>query len=563
MEWRPSVTAGKDYTQILLVVTAMVSVSGCATNSAINALTGQQNGGTRQAAIVSNAGQETSPSMGVRSETAGQVVGRSAEFPDVELTSEVAPSDELPGDKKLGDLLRLNSQEPLRVAQATHVNQASQLDGSLTLDIQDAAQTAPVATVQAVEGAQSLPAPSENDTAGQPVDYFVGIALSRHPKILAARQRVSAAVNVIPQARALPDPMFSNTFWPIHDQALQTAAGRIGNQMYLSQQIPFPKKLQTKATIANQEVRMAQAEVDSIEREITESVRLAYYEIWFAGRAIEIIEETRELVDDLTEVAEARYRSGGTQQDVLRAQLETDRIDDQLVTLRKQKQVAQADLAALLQQPVSMMPETSDNLEIANSTEELEALIALLEQCNPSLQGLAAEIARDRSKERLACLQQYPDFTVGMHWGLVSDDHDVISPVANGHDNISFTFGTTLPIWRDKISAGIREAANRRSSTAQRLEAERDSLYGRVRRLVAQADALIEQRSIYESRIIPRTEDTLKLAISDYRGKRADFFSLIETYRELLMFETQLARIEATLAGTIAQIDRTVGCPAN
>jgi outer membrane protein TolC len=333
--------------------------------------------------------------------------------------------------------------------------------------------------------------------------------------------------------------------------------------MNLSQQIPFPQKLQTKATIASQEVRIAQAEVDSIEREITESVRLAYYEIWFAGRAIEIIEETRELVDDLTEVAEARYRSGGTQQDVLRAQLEADRIDDQLVTLRKQKQVAQADLAALLQQPVSMMPETSDNLEIANSTEELEALIARLEQCNPSLQGLAAEIARDRSNERLACLQQYPDFTVGMHWGLVSDDHDVISPVANGHDNISFTFGTTLPIWRDKISAGIREAANRRSSTAQRLEAERDSLYGKVRRLIAQADALIEQRSIYENRIIPRTEDTLKLTISDYRGKRADFFSLIETYRELLMFETQLARIEATLAGTIAQIDRTVGCPTN
>jgi len=37
---------------------------------------------------------------------------------------------------------------------------------------------------------------------------------------------------------------------------------------------------------------------------------------------------------------------------------------------------------------------------------------------------------------------------------------------------------------------------------------------------------------------------------------------LIETYRELLMYETQLARIDANLAGTVAQIERTVGCPA-
>jgi len=54
----------------------------------------------------------------------------------------------------------------------------------------------------------------------------------------------------------------------------------------------------------------------------------------------------------------------------------------------------------------------------------------------------------------------------------------------------------------------------------------------------------------------------LKLSLADYRVKRTDFFALIETYRELLMYETQLARIDANLGGTVAQIERTVGCPA-
>ena len=120
-----------------------------------------------------------------------------------------------------------------------------------------------------------------------------------------------------------------------------------------------------------------------------------------------------------------------------------------------------------------------------------------------------------------------------------------------------------MPIWYDRINAGMREAAYRTSSTAERLEAERDAIQGRLRRLVAQADALVEQQEIYDTRIIPRTEDTLKLAIADYRGKRTDFFSLIETYRDLLAFETQRARFEASLASTVAQIERTVGCPTN
>jgi cobalt-zinc-cadmium efflux system outer membrane protein len=394
-----------------------------------------------------------------------------------------------------------------------------------------------------------------------PVDYFVRLALAQHPSIQAARRRVSAEINRIPQVRALPDPKFNNTFWPVQDQSLQTAAGRVGNQMSLSQAIPWPEKLRTKAAIVNQEVQIAQAEVDRIEREITESVRLAYYEVWFATRAAAIIEETMELVNDLTKVAEARYRSGGTQQDVLRARLESDRLDNQLVGLAKQKQVAQADLAALVQQPVTLIAEASADLSLANVPAQLDELIALAERCNPKLAGLAWEIQRDRQKQRLACLQKYPDLQVGVNWGLVSDDHKVLSGVANGHDMISFNVGTTLPIWRNKINAGVREASYRTSSTTRRLDAERDALYGKLRRLLAQADAFTEQRDIFEKRIIPRTEDMLKLSIVDYRGKRTDFFSLIETYRELLMFETQLARINASLAGSVAQIERAVGCP--
>tara|TARA_A100001391_G_scaffold78166_1_gene50453 strand:- start:689 stop:2032 length:1344 start_codon:yes stop_codon:yes gene_type:complete len=406
-----------------------------------------------------------------------------------------------------------------------------------------------------------LSTPNSQLSTGQPVDYFISQALAAHPSIQAARQRVQAELERIPQVTALPDPQFNNTFWPLHDNALQTAGGRIANQMSLQQGVPFPDKLRTKGAIVSREAQIAQAEVERIERQITESVRLAYYEVWYATRAIAIIEESRSLVDDLAKVAEARYRSGGTQQDVLRAQLEIDRLDDQIVQLTKQLEMSQADLAALLQQPVSLLPQATEELGIADAPLQLDALISQAEQCNPSLRGLAAEIQRDRQKQRLACLQQYPDFMVGLNWGIVSDNHDVISPVANGNDNLSITFGTTLPIWREKINAGVREASRRTSSTQQRLEAERDEIYGRLRRLLAQADSLVEQTDIYENRIIPRTEDTLKLAIADYRGERTDFFTLIETYRELLMFETQLARINASLAGAIAQIDRTVGCP--
>ena len=274
-----------------------------------------------------------------------------------------------------------------------------------------------------------------------------------------------------------------------------------------------------------------------------------------------IVDDNTELVEDLIAVSEARYRTGGSQQDVLRAELEGDRLAEQLIALRRQREQARADLGALVRMPMNYMPVATDELEVDEVAPQIEQLVAQAEQCNPTLQGLAAEIARDRAKESLACLQQYPDFQLGLGYSIVSDDHNVLSPVANGHDNINFSIGVTLPIWRDKINAGISEAAHNRSSATLRREAERDRLRGTLRRQVAAAYAAIEQLELLRTRLIPRTEQTLTISTADYQNEKADFTDLVATYRELLALQVQVARTKATLASTLAQIERTVGCP--
>ena len=403
-----------------------------------------------------------------------------------------------------------------------------------------------------------LPRP-QRDRAPEQLRDLIATALERHPRIQAARRRVAAAANEIPQARALPDPMLNNTFWPIADNALQTAAGRVGHQMGINQDVPWPEKLDARAAVAAREVEVAQAEVVEIEKEIVEAVQLAYYELWYAQRAIEIVEDNQELVDDLLQVSEARYRTGGTQQDVLRAELEADKLEEELIELRRRVERARADLGALVRQPADLMPDATMELPKGVTRVDLMELITEAERCNPTLRGLAAEIARDLERQRLAQLQKYPDFQFGLGWSLVTED-DAVSPVANGHDNINFTVGLTLPVWKEKIAAGIREAANRRASTAQLREAERDRLYGELRRLVAAAEAAIEQIELFERQLIPRTEQTLNLATADYRGERTDFFNLIDIYQELLAFQLQLARTRTTLAGTIVEIERAAGC---
>ncbi|GIW97624.1 MAG: hypothetical protein KatS3mg111_0957 [Pirellulaceae bacterium] len=74
----------------------------------------------------------------------------------------------------------------------------------------------------------------------------------------------------------------------------------------------------------------------------------------------------------------------GSQQDVLRVELERDRLRQQRARLVEQKAVAHADLAALLSRPAELVPEVAYSLTVDHQLEALERLLTLAESCNPA-----------------------------------------------------------------------------------------------------------------------------------------------------------------------------------
>ncbi|QDV78330.1 TolC family protein [Botrimarina mediterranea] len=424
---------------------------------------------------------------------------------------------------------------------------------------EELAPAGPTLIEQETENVVAPPPSSTPTPTGQSVESLVDNALSGHPRVRAARARVAAASNRAPQVTSLEDPTLTNTFYPIADNAIQTAGGRVGDTLAVSQKYPWPAKRWTKGAIADRETQMAAAKLAQVELEIEEMVRLAYYELWFADRAIAITNDNREIAAELVKLAEARNAAGGSQQDILRAQLQLDNLDDRLIGLRRQKAIAQADLAALIQQPNSTGIEPTAEIEIAEVPQRLDALFAAAQECSPRLRERQWAVSRDRQKQRLAALNTRPDFMLGAGWQSISESA-ALSPVANGHDNISFMVGVTLPIWRDRINASIREASADVAASAREFDDAQDDTFRQIRRLTEQAYAADEQLSLYNDRILPRSRRALQLSAADYRGKLVDFGEVASGFTEVLMFELQVARAKATLAGTLAQLDRAVGC---
>lgn len=421
-------------------------------------------------------------------------------------------------------------------------------------------QNVHLATAHQVSRVPELIETDDEIEGEHPLAFYEQLAQGRNPEILAAQRSIAAYSEVIPQVVSLDDPMLTDTFQPIDDHSVQTAAGRAPNTLMLSQKFPWFGKLETRGQIAQQDVQIAMSRLAQAELKVAEDVRLAYYELQFNQRAIEITEEDASLLRDLLKIADARLRTGAaSQQDVLRAQIELDRLSDRLIALRRQLGQSQADMARV----VHASPE-SDLLAVAetdipSAPEHIEQLYQMAAECRPELQERFHAIQKAQRARDLAELKYCPDVTVGLGWQAVTRS-EAISPVSNGNDNLAVTFGVNLPIWQDKLEAGVREWEQRSLENARRYESTLDDTFRQIRRLMVQVDAIQQQLELFRGSMIPKTEQALRIATADYRVNKIDFQQLLDSWSDLLMFHLQVARLEANLAQTLASLERVVGC---
>lgn len=393
----------------------------------------------------------------------------------------------------------------------------------------------------------------------QPVEVYIGYALTQNPNIQAARKRIEAAAERVPQAASLQDPTVSVMGYPFYPAVPQTASGRGTARIVASQAVPWCGKLETRAEVAEAETEMARRDLAAAELEVIERVKRVYYELYYVQKAIQITEDEKQLLTDLTKIAEAKYRTGGvSQQDVLRAQVEESKLDAELIRLRQQLASAQARLAQVLH----ISPETPlrvvEQLPKEQIPSDLECLYQQAVAIRPELQVQLAAIERDRRNVELARLAYYPDATFSMEWMGMTEE-GAIAPSATGEPNVGIGMMVNVPLYRKRLDAGVREAEARTVATARRYDALRDETVQQIKELYVQATSQYELIKLFREEIIPRAEQTLQVSSAAYETGKIDFLQLIDNWQGLLRFQLMVQRLESQLQQTLAALERVVG----
>lgn len=359
-------------------------------------------------------------------------------------------------------------------------------------------------------------------------------AVRNQPQVAAAYADWAASVENITIARSLPDPKLTFEL-DIADILKAIMPG-------IMAEIPGPGKLRARAAVASAESRAKYSRFESAALQTAFAVQKSFYPLHFLDEKLNVNRQSLALLASLETLARAQNEVGrGTLQDVLRAQIEQEKLKTETENLEDSRHVLLAQYKAALglsaDRPDPPVPAKVEFTEAQASDEELFA--AALKQ-NPRLQELAAEIKVAEASIRVAQKDKIPDFTAG---GRV----DVKANPIIWNPQLSMT----LPIWRDKLAAELAAAQAGKRAAEARLSAEQISLavdFAEQTYLIREAD---RELTLLHERLLPRARQSLEVARAAYRSGRVDFLNVIDSEQTLLNF--QLDEIAAKTQREIAR----------
>jgi outer membrane protein TolC len=373
----------------------------------------------------------------------------------------------------------------------------------------------------------------------------VRLAKQHRPEVVAARARARAAAERPAIVSALDDP----EVFPSIDH-LPFMGGGADVSFTVEQRFPLSRIRSHRERAAQAGARRELAEIDRAGLDVELEAAAAFWMLAELRERAKLLDDQRALADQMAAAATARFStSAGMQADVLRAQLEVDRLAGEQRAIAAELRAAEAMLDTSLARPADApIPEL--DLSVSEAEPPAAATIASTAITRrPELRAGNAEIARAEAE--------------------VSVMQSMYAPMAMVRTGPSYTMadgsgwmvmvGVSIPLWRGKLRAGVNEARAMLDMTSADLDAMRRMIAGQA---VAARERVAAARARYlalRDDIVPRARQAIGPTLAAYAASQTPLVSAIEAAQALWDAQRELAMARAELGLAWARLDRTTG----
>jgi outer membrane protein, heavy metal efflux system len=410
----------------------------------------------------------------------------------------------------------------------------------------------------AISIASSWASPLRAEEPPRPVNYYVDAALANNPSLASMKARIAGKENEAVRAGALADPKAwiglvnvpTNT-WSLNEEDMT------GKEVGISQMLPFPGKRDNSTRIVVQEKEQAGFELAESRNILRADVKAAYAELSTVRAQTEVVRRIRAVLEQIVEVSREMFAVGkGSQADVLRGQVEFQKMREMLLTLENRQRVLSVRLNTLSAlppgEPIPPLEPLAE-FPVNFSADELRKIYL---EDRPARKAVEARIRKGDLLVQQAELEGKPDFELSASYMQRDNAPDGMKRA----DMVSAMVSMTLPVWRKgKVDPGIRAMAAEKDMAVRDQETLDNETANGIGSALSSLGNFGSVAALYRTTLIPQAEQSEQSNLEAYRVGKIDFPMLLDSLMAVLNFRREYLGMVGEMHTTKARLEASVG----
>jgi len=352
---------------------------------------------------------------------------------------------------------------------------------------------------------------------------------------------------------ALEDPMISPSIDHYPFRAMEEEGGsgqRFDWSVTVEQRFPLSGVRGHRVAAARADAQRAKALAGATQLDVVLEAQRSFFMLQERRRMSRVLVEQLSLAQQLVKVSSSRYSAGtGVQADVLRAEVEVARVQAAQLSLAAQIRAAEAMLNTSLGRAAEdAIPELQ---YIASKQAPLPAA-AVLDRAlksRPELTAGSAEV--DRADAEIEVMRSMYKPMAMIRVGRASTMTEGAGAMV--------MIGVTVPIWRQRLRAGVDEAKAMQRMAGADLQAMRRMIEGEAIAARETVNAALAQSTMLEREVMPRARAATDAALAGYAAGQGTLVSVIESARALWDVQAEQLMADSALGEAWARLDRSIG----
>lgn len=367
------------------------------------------------------------------------------------------------------------------------------------------------------------------------------MALASNPSVSRASALVGAARGNWIQVGLPPNPTIG------YEGQQLGSGGRAEQQGVLfGQEFVRGGKLRLSRAVADRELARAQQELAAQEQRVLTDVRIAFYQVLLAQRAIDLTESLVRISTQGVKTVEALFRAKeANRADVLQSQLEVENALILARNARNRHTSAWQGLTAVVGDP-NLPPQALAGDAFAPPLDiDFQETLQYIQTASPEVAAAAIEIERARAALDRARAEPVPNVTVQ---GLVN----VIDNGIGGRPDAGIAISVPIPLF-NRNQGAILQSQHQIAAAERALQQLELGIQGRLAPAYERYTNARYQVERYRTAILPAASESLDLMRKTYEAGETNYVSFLVAQRTY--FQTNINYLEAIQALRIAEAE--------